>query len=133
MTDKIIENNQVTITGEIISEYQYSHEVFGEGFYYVEVLVNRLSDSADIIPMIISERLVDVNTSAVGEIVKVTGQFRSYNRHEEKKNRLVLSVFVREIEFLENDDKNARINQISLDGFICKEPVYRKTPLERDS
>ena len=132
MTDKIIENNQVTITGEIISEYQYSHEVFGEGFYYVEVLVNRLSDSADIIPMIISERLVDVNTSAVGEIVKVTGQFRSYNRHEEKKNRLVLSVFVREIEFLENDDKNARINQISLDGFICKEPVYRKTPLGRE-
>ena len=132
MADKIIENNQVTITGEIISEYQYSHEVFGEGFYYVEVLVNRLSDSADIIPMIISERLVDVNTSAVGEIVKVTGQFRSYNRHEEKKNRLVLSVFVREIEFLENDDKNARINQISLDGFICKEPVYRKTPLGRE-
>ena len=63
MADKIFENNQVTITGEIVSDFQYSHEVFGEGFYMVEVSVNRLSNFADIIPMMISERLIDTQCS----------------------------------------------------------------------
>ena len=132
MTDKVIENNQVTVMGEIVSGFSYSHEIFGEGFYMVDVKCKRLSESYDIIPVMVSERLIDVTQDYEGEYIQVYGQFRSYNRHEEKKNRLVLSVFVREIEFLENDDKNARINQISLDGFICKEPVYRKTPLGRE-
>lgn len=132
MTDKIIENNQVSVTGKIISDFEFSHEIFGEGFYYVEVLVSRLSDSADMIPLMVSDRLVDVKSDCKGKIVKATGQFRSYNRHEEKKNRLVLSVFVREIEFEDVDDNGARTNQIFLDGYICKEPIYRKTPLGRE-
>ena len=101
MSDKMIENNQVTIIGEIASEFRFSHEVFGEGFYTVEVLVRRLSNSEDKIPLMVSERLVDVDQDYRGEFIYVTGQFRSYNRHEETKNRLVLSVFVRELTFVE--------------------------------
>ena len=132
MTDKVIENNQVTIMGEVVSEFTFSHEIFGEGFYLVDVLVPRLSESSDLIPLMISERLLDVNKDYRGSYVCVTGQFRSYNRHEEKKNKLVLSVFVREIEFVEQISESEKTNQIFLDGFICKEAIYRKTPLGRE-
>lgn len=132
MADKIFENNQVSIVGEIISDFRYSHEVYGEGFYMVDVTVNRLSDFADVIPLMISERLIDTSQSYIGEKIYVTGQFRSYNRHEELKNRLVLSVFVREIEFVEEEYDEIKSNQIFLDGYICKDPIYRKTPLGRE-
>lgn len=132
MTDKIIENNQVSIIGEIASGFTFSHEVFGEGFYMLDVLVKRLSDSLDRIPVMISERLIDVTQDYQGEYIQITGQFRSYNRHEEKKNRLVLSVFAREVTFVEEENDKVKTNQIFLDGFICKLPVYRKTPLGRE-
>lgn len=132
MADKILENNQVSIVGEIISDFQYSHEVYGEGFYMVEVAVSRLSNFSDYIPLMISERLIDTSQSYIGQKVYVTGQFRSYNRHEELKNRLVLSVFVREIEFIEEETEEMKSNQILLDGYICKDPIYRKTPLGRE-
>ena len=132
MSDKIIENNQVSIIGEIVSEFVFSHEVFGEGFYLVDVQVKRLSESCDRIPVMVSERLIDVNEDYRGEFVKVTGQFRSYNRHEERRNRLVLSVFARELSFGEEEDDSVKSNQIYLDGYICKPPVYRKTPLGRE-
>ena len=117
MSDKIIENNQVTIMGEIASDFTFSHEVFGEGFYMVEVKV---------------KRLIDVTRDYTGEYIMVNGQFRSYNRHEEQKNRLVLSVFVRELEFIDEELDGAKTNSIFLDGYICKLPVYRKTPLGRE-
>ena len=98
MSDKIIENNQVSIMGEVVSTFTFSHEVFGEGFYMLNVSVKRLSESCDVIPLMISERLIDVNEDYRGTYIRATGQFRSYNRHEEKKNRLVLSVFVRELQ-----------------------------------
>jgi len=132
MSDKIIENNQVTIIGEVASEFTFSHEVFGEGFYMVEVLVKRLSNSDDRIPLMISERLIDVSQDYTGEYIMATGQFRSYNQHEEKKNRLVLSVFVREVSFVEEELDGAKTNTILLDGYICKRPIYRKTPLGRE-
>ena len=132
MADKVIENNQVSIMGEIASEFVFSHEVFGEGFYMVDILVKRLSNSSDRIPVMISERLVDVTQDYQGEYIQILGQFRSYNRHEEKKNRLVLSVFVREISFVEEESDKMKTNQIFLDGYICKMPVYRKTPLGRE-
>ena len=132
MSDKIIENNQVTIMGEIVSPFTFSHEVFGEGFYMVDVNVRRLSNSQDRIPLMISERLIDVSQDYTGEFIMVNGQFRSYNRHEERKNRLVLSVFAREVEFLEDLEESSRTNQIFLDGYICKEPIYRRTPLGRE-
>ena len=132
MSDKIIENNQVTVIGEVVSEFTYSHEVFGEGFYMVELLVKRLSDQVDVIPLMISERLLDVSKDYRGMTMEAIGQFRSYNRHEEQKNRLVLSLFVREVSFIDEELDGAKTNQIFLDGYICKLPVYRKTPLGRE-
>lgn len=132
MSDKIIENNQVTIMGKVATEFSFSHEVFGEGFYMVEEEVKRLSNSEDRIPLMISERLIDVTQDYTGEYIMVHGQFRSYNRHEEQKNRLVLSVFVREISFMEEEPDGTKTNSIWLDGYICKEPIYRKTPLGRE-
>ena len=132
MADKIIENNQVSIMGKVASGFTFSHQVYGEGFYLVDVLVKRLSDSEDRIPLMVSERLVDVTQDYEGEYIMVQGQFRSYNRQEEKKNRLVLSVFVRELTFVEEADDSIKTNQIFLDGYICKPPVYRKTPLGRE-
>ena len=132
MTDKVFDNNQVVIAGEVVKDFEFSHDVFGEGFYILEVAVNRLSNSFDVIPLMISERLIDVKQSYVGRFIEVFGQFRSYNRHEENKNKLVLSVFVREVNLLESADEIQRPNSIFLDGYICKEPVYRKTPLGRE-
>jgi len=132
MSDKIIENNQVTIMGEVASGFTYSHEVFGEGFYMVDVLVRRLSNSDDRIPLMVSERLIDVTRNLSGEFIMVSGQFRSYNRHEEQRNRLVLSVFVREVEFIDEELDGAKTNHIMLEGYICKNPIYRKTPLGRE-
>ena len=132
MADKIFENNQVSIIGEIVSDFQYSHEVYGEGFYMVQVSVSRLSNFVDYIPIMISERLIDVSQSYIGQYVYVTGQFRSFNRHEERKNRLVLSVFAGELEIVDEPGEESVSNQIFLDGYICKETIYRKTPLGRE-
>ena len=132
MSEKVIENNKVVVIGEVISDFTFSHEVFGEGFYLTEILVNRLSDQVDVIPLMVSERLMDINADYKGLTVKVNGQFRSYNRHEGMRNRLVLSVFVREVEFVEEFTVYTKTNQIFLDGYICKEPIYRKTPLGRE-
>ena len=126
MSDKIIENNQVTIMGEIVSPFFFSHEVYGEGFYMVDVQVKRLSNSEDRIPLMISERLIDVSQDYTGEFIMVSGQFRSYNRHDEQKNRLVLSVFVREVEFIEEELDGAKTNNIFLDEIgraSCRERV----------
>ena len=132
MSEKAIENNKVSVIGEIISGFTFSHEVFGEGFYLVNVAVSRLSEQADIIPLMISERLLDVKEDYIGCTVEAIGQFRSYNRHEGVKNRLVLSVFVREVEFIDEELDGAKTNHILLEGYICKKPVYRKTPLGRE-
>ena len=132
MTDKVIENNQVVIMGKIVSGFAFSHEIFGEGFYMMDVEVARLSESYDIIPIMVSERLIDVEEDYQGAYVSISGQFRSYNRHEEQKNRLVLSLFVREVSFIDEELDGAKTNQIFLDGYICKLPVYRKTPLGRE-
>ena len=132
MTDKVFDNNQVTIAGEIMGGFTFSHDVFGEGFYVMDISVGRLSESNDIIPIMVSERLVDVKKDYTGMYAVINGQFRSYNRHEESRNRLVLSVFAREIEILEESTDEARPNYIFLDGFVCKPPIYRKTPLGRE-
>ena len=135
MLDKVIENNRVCIIGEIVSEFTFSHEVFGEGFYIANVSVNRLSDMVDVIPLMISERLIDVTKDYRGMKIEVAGQFRSYNRHEGTKNKLVLSIFVRELRFLEEDEmpeEQSKSNQIFLDGYVCQPPIYRKTPLGRE-
>lgn len=132
MSEKTIENNQVTVVGKIVSGFTFSHEVFCEKFYNVKIAVDRLSDQVDIIPLLISERLINVNEACIDKIVEVKGQFRSYNQHDGLKNKLVLSVFVREITFHEEFTDYTKTNHIYLDGFICKEPIYRKTPFGRE-
>ena len=128
----IIKNNQVTIMGQVVTGFKFSHKVFGEGFYIMEVMVKWLSNTFDRIPLMVSERLIDVTQDYVGEYIMATGQFRSYNRNEEHKKRLVLSVFVREISFMEEKPDDSKANNILLDGYVCKEPIYRKTPMGRE-
>lgn len=131
MEDKqMIQKNTVELRGEVCSRFEYSHEVFGEGFYTAYLKVNRLSNVCDNIPIVVSERLIDVRENLSGCIVSISGQFRSYNLREEKI-RLVLSVFVHEIEKIEDRNSNA-VNNIYLDGYICKTPIYRETPLGRE-
>ena len=132
MSEKVMENNRVTVIGTIVSDFTFSHAVFGEGFYLVDLSVSRLSEQADVIPLMVSERLMDVTRDYRGCTIEADGQIRSYNRHEGVKNRLVLSVFVREVQFLEEFTDYTKTNQIFLDGYICKEPIYRKTPLGRE-
>ena len=133
MLDKVFTNNQVTIAGEVVSEFTFSHEVYGEHFYIVNIAVCRLSNSYDVIPVMVSERLIDVTSDYRGCVLQVAGQFRSYNRHEENRNRLVLSVFAREAVLASQEDEDEQNpNHIFLDGYVCKHPVYRKTPLGRE-
>lgn len=134
MTDKVFDTNQVSVAGEVMNDFEFSHEVFGEKFYMLEIYVSRLSNAYDIIPVMVSERIIDVEEDLTGKQIEVKGQFRSYNRHDGNKNRLILSVFTREIRVLEEDEdiSGLKTNNIYLDGYICKEPVYRKTPLGRE-
>ena len=129
--NELRENNKVQVTGKIISGFTYSHEVFGEKFYTVDLAAPRLSGTEDIIPLMVSERLMDVRQNCSGCTVEVTGKFQSYNRQEEAKRRLILFLFVKEIWYTEpvGGDQS---NQIFLEGYICKESVYRKTPLNRE-
>ena len=122
------ENNQVTIVGKVISEFTFNHEVFGEGFYLLNVSVNRFSGQADLVPIMVSERLIDLTEEWFGKTVNIVGQLRSYNKHENGKSRLLLSIFAKEFEITEKREKN----EIYLEGYICKPPVYRKTPLGRE-
>lgn len=127
----LLENNSVEIVGTIVEECQFSHEVYGEGFYIFKISSDRLSDNADILPITISERLIEKEQLTIGTIVEITGQLRSYNNYTDKKNKLILTIFARDIKILDVlGDKNP--NQIILNGFICKTPIYRKTPFGRE-
>lgn len=132
MTDKVLGNNQVNVYGEVVSNFTFSHEVYGEGFYMIHLSVRRLSNVYDTIPLMVSERLVDVSKDYRGKFFEASGQFRSYNRHEENRNRLILSVFVRDLRVDDEEGSSEKPNYIFLDGYICKTPVYRKTPLGRE-
>ncbi len=122
-------NNKVFICGEIVSDATFSHEVYGEGFYEFSVRVLRLSGQADILPITLSERLIQGGMLGKGKPICAVGQFRSYNKIENGKSRLMLTIFVREL-LEETPDKNP--NSILLSGYICKPPVYRTTPFNRE-
>lgn len=123
-----IMNNQVTISGEVVDQFVYSHNVFGERFFMTKIRIERLSEEEDYLPLMISDRLVDVNQSFSGNHITVKGQFRSYNDWQDGRSRLKLYIFAREISF---DEYPIHINSIILDGFICKETIYRQTPKGR--
>lgn len=122
-------NNRVFISGEILTEAEFSHEVYGEGFYEMNVLVKRLSGQGDILPVTVSERLIQDENLKKGVTINALGQFRSYNKLVDGKSKLMLTVFVREI-LPEINAKNP--NSIVLCGYICKPPVYRTTPFNRE-
>lgn len=125
-------NNTLTLTGKIVSEPIFSHEVFGEGFYETQMSVTRLSDQVDILPITISERLLGEYDVKVGDVISVEGQFRSYNKLEGEKSRLMLTVFVREIIDNQSESEYNNPNQIEITGYICKQPIYRTTPFKRE-
>ena len=122
-------NNRVYIAGEIVSDATFSHEVYGEGFYEFFIRVMRLSGQADILPITLSERLIQGGMLCKGKCICALGQFRSYNKIENGRSRLMLTVFIREL-LDELPDKNP--NSILLSGYICKPPVYRTTPFNRE-
>ena len=122
-------NNKVFISGEIVSDAEFSHEVYGEGFYEMNVLVKRLSGQGDVLPMTVSERLIADKQLKKGVIINALGQFRSYNKLMDGKSKLMLTVFVRE---LIDGVAVKNPNSIVLSGYICKPPVYRTTPFNRE-
>lgn len=129
MSDRQAGNNRVCIKGEIVLGFSYSHEVRGERFYMADIRTCRNSGYTDVIPLVVSERLVEAGHDYRGQVVSVNGQFRSHNPRKGGWRRLELFVFVHEIEVLGNHGND---NQVLLEGVLCKKPVYRKTPLGRE-
>ena len=138
MSTNYLENNQLTLIGKVTSEKTFSHEIYGEKFYIFNLSVPRLSGNSDIIPITISERLLVEQDLSIGKNVIIEGQFRSYNSYQNDRNKLILTVFAKEIKFAENQEedfipsKECASNEVILDGFICKKPIYRKTPFGRE-
>lgn len=129
--ENYLENNKVFIGGRVVEKPELSHEVYGEKFYHFSVKTDRLSEQEDILPVIISERVTNIEDISVGDMVQISGQFRSYNMPSETRNKLVLSIFVKELEYTD-DEKILSVNNAVLEGYICKNPIYRKTPLGRE-
>ena len=135
MNTNFLENNHLILVGKIVSEQKYSHEIYGEKFYSFNLEVIRLSSNTDIIPITISERLLTDVDLTIGKEVEVEGQFRSYNNYENEKNRLILTVFAKEINEVnvnEDPDKDVITNEVTLVGYVCKKPIYRQTPFGRE-
>lgn len=134
------DNNHLVLMGKVTSEKRFSHEIYGESFYIFDMEVPRLSDAQDIIPVTISERLIPEGTLEIGKKVLIKGQFRSYNSFENEKNKLILTVFAKDIFFEDeienevNNEENKEIvsNEVILTGYICKKPIYRQTPFGRE-
>lgn len=124
--------NIVNVTGKIVSAPVFNREMYGKKFYMVYLEAGRLSGQKDLLPLMVSERLLDMRENYIGCTVEIQGQFRSYNRKEGKRSRLILSVFVQEICFVKEKPDFSRNNEIFLDGYVCKAPIYRKTPLGRE-
>ena len=156
MDTNYLENNYLTLVGKVTSEKSFSHEIYGERFYSFDLEIPRLSGAADIIPVTASERLFTDEMMQIGTKLLIKGQFRSYNSYENEKNKLILTVFAKDIEKLEEKeeitenveaDENAEVeetdrrevfrkdyitNEVVLVGYICKKPVYRQTPFGRE-
>jgi single-stranded DNA-binding protein len=130
MVDKIISNNVVTVSGVVKDNPVFSHEMFGEDFYNVNLIVPRLSDVSDELPITISERLMVGINIEKGTQLLIEGQLRSYNKFIDGSNKLILTVFARNVSLSDEELKNP--NQIFLDGYICKKPIYRTTPFGRE-
>ena len=141
MDTNYLENNYLTLVGKVTGEKRFSHEIYGERFYVFDLEISRLSGNADIIPITVSERLATDEMLSAGKNLLVKGQFRSYNSYDNEKNRLILTVFAKdviEIEENQQDEENEMVkkdmvtNEVILVGYICKKPIYRQTPFGRE-
>ncbi len=141
MDTNYLENNYLTLVGKVTGEKRFSHEIYGEKFYTFDLAIPRLSGNADIIPITISERLITDDMLTEGKKLLIKGQFRSYNSYENEKNRLILTVFAKdilEVNESENEEENEMVkkeettNEVVLIGFVCKKPIYRQTPFGRE-
>ena len=140
MDTNYLENNYLTLVGKVTGEKKFSHEIYGERFYIFNLSIPRLSGNADIIPITVSERLIKEDTLQEGKKLLIKGQFRSYNSYENEKNRLILTVFAKDVMEVEDDSeeesdivrKDIITNEVVLVGYICKKPIYRQTPFGRE-
>lgn len=141
MNTNYLENNYLTLVGKVTGEKRFSHEIYGEKFYVFDLEIPRLSGNADIIPITVSERLITDEMLSEGKKLLIKGQFRSYNSYENEKNRLILTVFAKDIaEVKENSEeeenemtkKDMVTNEVVLIGYVCKKPIYRQTPFGRE-
>lgn len=136
MVTNYSDNNYLVLVGKITSEKRFSHEIYGESFYIFNLEVPRLSGNEDIIPITVSERLLNDLDLSIGKKVIVEGQFRSYNSYENERNKLILTVFAKDIIDYKEDEadenKLATSNEVVLNGYICKKPIYRQTPFGRE-
>ena len=141
MDTNYLENNYLTLVGKVTGEKRFSHEIYGEKFYTFNLSIPRLSGNADIIPITISERLITDEMLQEGTRLLIKGQFRSYNSYENERNKLILTVFAKDVEELkeveeqEESDvvrKEETTNEVVLIGFVCKKPIYRQTPFGRE-
>ena len=152
MDTNYLENNYLTLVGKVTSEKQFSHEIYGERFYSFDLLIPRLSGTSDVIPVTASERLFTDEMMEMGTKLLIKGQFRSYNSYENEKNKLILTVFAKDIEKLDDVEENQEAeseenegteqkefakkdtitNEVVLVGYICKKPIYRQTPFGRE-
>jgi len=126
ITENVV--NCVEISGNVASECVFSHEIYGEGFYSFMLESRRLSGNEDLVKVTVSERILKKEKTGVGSFVYIKGQIRSYNSIVENRSRLIITVFAKEIEY----DNFEEENLVYLDGFVCKKPVYRVTPLGRE-
>ncbi|MCD8239254.1 MAG: single-stranded DNA-binding protein [Clostridiales bacterium] len=132
MQQDIRATNRIAVTGRIEGEFSFSHRVYGEGFYSFFIRVPRLSEVCDLLPVTISERLIDENTMHPGAEITIKGQLRSYNTYSENRNHLILSIFTKDVAYPDELSRNEPPNSVCLNGFICKPPLYRTTPLGRE-
>ena len=140
MDTNYLENNYLTLVGKVTGEKKFSHEIYGERFYIFNLSIPRLSGNSDIIPITVSERLIKDDTLEEGRKLLVKGQFRSYNSYENEKNRLILTVFAKDVREVEESDeeeneiikKDIVTNEVVLVGYMCKKPIYRQTPFGRE-
>ena len=136
MVTNLLENNHLVLVGKVTSDKRYSHEIYGEKFYIFDLEVPRLSQAVDVIPITVSERLLTSLSLEIGKKLSVKGQFRSYNSYQNEKNKLILTVFAKDIVEVEDkeeeDSKDVVTNEVTLSGYVCKIPIYRQTPFDRE-
>ena len=141
MVTNLLENNHLVLVGKVTCDKTYSHEIYGEKFYIFDLEVPRLSSAVDIIPITVSERLLTDLNLEIGTKLSIEGQFRSYNSYQNERNKLILTVFAKDIveikdepkkEDSEEEKKDVVTNEVTLSGYVCKKPIYRQTPFDRE-